>query len=139
MNTEKLSDAKVLELMLSKGPLNKAREKFASASARIEQAGQQKTPLGPFDLRRMEFEAVHEIVGELGLTVPSEESQTAPSLRFTYKNWRGETRDREVRPLGIKFGSNEWHPEPQWFLLGIDVETGDERNFAIKDIQSFGN
>lgn len=43
-------------------PLNRARKKFSSWCARIEQAGQQHAPLSPIELRRMEFEAVKEIL-----------------------------------------------------------------------------
>jgi hypothetical protein len=134
--TNKLDDHEVMELLRSESPLNKARAKFSHASARIEQAGQQRIGLNPIEWRRMEFEAVGEIADALGVHIPSSEVATAPDIRFIYKNWRGETRERHVRPIGYDYGSNEWHPEPQWFLVGIDTETGEKRNFALKDIQN---
>lgn len=137
MSAKKLSNDKLIELLKSEEPINKARAQFSYASARIEQAEQQRTPLSPLDMRRMEFEAVEKIVGALGLHMPSEEAHSAPDMRFIYKNWRGETRERHVRPQGFDYGSNEWHSEPQWFLVGIDVETGEQRYFAMKDIKSF--
>lgn len=135
MKTSKLSNEQVIELLRSEKPINKARAQFSSTSASIEQAGQQRVGLNPIDMRRMEFEAVGRITNALGLHIPSDEAYTAPAMRFIYKNWEGEVRERHVRPKGYDYGSNEWHPEPQWFLVGIDVETGNERYFAMKDIK----
>lgn len=45
---------------------NRARAVFSSASAEIEQAGQQRQPLNPIELRRMEFEAVDAILSAAG-------------------------------------------------------------------------
>lgn len=33
-----------------------------------------------------------------------------------YTNWRGERDWRTVEPVGIFFGSNEWHKEKQWLM-----------------------
>lgn len=41
---------------------NAARQKFSSWCAKIEQAGQQRTPLSAAEMRKMEFEAVQEII-----------------------------------------------------------------------------
>lgn len=41
---------------------NAARKKFSSWCAKIEQAGQQRTPLSAPEMRQMEFEAVQEII-----------------------------------------------------------------------------
>ena len=131
----KLTNEQIIELLQSEKPINKARREFSSASASIEQSSQQRTPLSPIDMRRMEFGAVEKITNAMGLHLPSDAAQTAPDMRFIYKNWRGETRERQVRPKGFDYGSNEWHPEPQWFLVGIDTETGEERHFAMKDIK----
>lgn len=135
MSAKRLTNDEVIELLKSESPLNKARAQFSHSSASIEQAGQQRTPLSPIAWRRMEFEAVEKITSALGLHMPSDEALAAPDMRFIYKNWRGETRERQVRPKGFDYGSNEWHPEPQWFLVGIDAETGEERYFAMKDIK----
>lgn len=55
-------------------------------------------------------------------------------LSFVYRNWRGEVSQRRVRPLGIRFGSTEWHPEPQWLLRAVDLDKDEEREFAMRDI-----
>ena len=62
---------------------------------------------------------------------PVEPSQV---VEFTYKNHRGETRQRRVIPSAIWFGATEWHKEKQWLLLAVDQETGQERDFAMKEI-----
>lgn len=58
-------------------------------------------------------------------------------LRFLYKNWKGETRERSVQPIKIWFGKTEFHPEEQWFLKAKDLEKNEERDFALKDIIKF--
>jgi hypothetical protein len=56
-----MTDEEVIAELRSDSPLNRARQKFSSACARIEQAGQQRRGLSPIEMRRMEFEAVREI------------------------------------------------------------------------------
>lgn len=67
----KMTNDAVMSELKSDSPLNRARQKFSSAAARIEQAGQQRKPPSPVDIRRMEFEAVREIVEALGLQMPT--------------------------------------------------------------------
>ena len=54
-------------------------------------------------------------------------------LELPYKNWRGETSTRKIQPIRLEFGATEWHPEPQWLLVAIDIEKNAERSFALKD------
>lgn len=60
-----------------------------------------------------------------------------------YTNWRGERRERLIRPVDINFRSTYWHPDPQWLLHAIDVEkarAGDvdaDRDFALTGIHSW--
>lgn len=54
--------------------------------------------------------------------------------KVVYKNWKGNVGERVICPLSLSFGSNEYHPEPQWLLEAIDVEKGELRHFALKDI-----
>jgi hypothetical protein len=53
-----MTDEEVLAELRSDTPLNRARRQFSSWSARIEQASQQRKPIGPIEMRRMEFEVV---------------------------------------------------------------------------------
>lgn len=59
-----------------------------------------------------------------------------PELTFTYKNYRGEISRRRIRPSGmeIRFGSTEWHPEPQLLMLAYDLDKESFREFAVRDI-----
>jgi predicted DNA-binding transcriptional regulator YafY len=59
---------------------------------------------------------------------------TEQEVRIFYTNWRGETRWRRVVPIRIWFGSNPWHPEPQWLLDAFDVDKAEDRAFAMKNI-----
>lgn len=67
----KMTNDEVMSELHSGSPLNRARQKFSSAAARIEQAGQQRKPPCPIEVKRMEFEAVREIVEALGLVMPA--------------------------------------------------------------------
>ncbi|TSD89161.1 hypothetical protein FFK22_009010 [Mycobacterium sp. KBS0706] len=42
--------------------------------------------------------------------------------------------ERRAVPMSVRFGSTEWHPEPQWLLRAFDVEKQAEREFAMKDM-----
>jgi hypothetical protein len=55
--------------------------------------------------------------------------------RFVYRNYRGEIGVRAVLPISVRFGSTEWHPEPQWLLLADDTEKGAAREFAMRDMR----
>lgn len=55
-------------------------------------------------------------------------------LTFTYRNWKGEVSVRRVRPIEIHFASTSWHPIPQYLLRAFDLDKGEIRDFAWKDI-----
>ena len=58
-------------------------------------------------------------------------------VKIDYTNWRGERAIREIVPLSMKFGSNEWHPDEQWMVLAHDVEKKADRWFAMSGIHSW--
>lgn len=62
----------------------------------------------------------------------------AETVQILYRNYRGETSVRTVKPSRIWFGATDWHPEPQWVLEALDVDKGAERSFAMRDILRFG-
>lgn len=66
-----------------------------------------------------------------------EQRDRQQAVTVLYRNYRGEIRERRIRPIDIKFDSNEWHPTPQWLMDVIDLETGRERTFAMKDIRDW--
>lgn len=63
------------------------------------------------------------------------EAPPAPQepVKLFYKNWRGEIAERAIIPRSVRYGSTEWHTEPQWLLLALDVEKNAEREFALKN------
>jgi predicted DNA-binding transcriptional regulator YafY len=58
-------------------------------------------------------------------------------VTFTYTNYCGKTATRLVRPIMVAFGSNAFHPEPQWLLHAWDLHKEAERTFAMKDIKDW--
>lgn len=54
-----------------------------------------------------------------------------------YTNWRGERAMRRIRPLRLVFENNEWHPETQWLLEAVDLDTMSSRTFAMANIHSW--
>lgn len=66
-----------------------------------------------------------------------------PADRFTpvpvlYTNWRGVTRERQIVPVAVRFGADQWHPKPQHILDALDAETGEYRGFALAGIHAWG-
>lgn len=55
---------------------------------------------------------------------------------FWYRNYKGEEGYRRVRPISIRFGTSEWHKEPQWLMLADDLVNNKQREFAMIGISS---
>lgn len=55
-------------------------------------------------------------------------------ISFEYFNHRDDTATRTVVFKSLEYGSNEWYPEPQWFMRCYDLDRGAERSFAILNI-----
>ena len=55
-------------------------------------------------------------------------------ITITYTNWKRETRERVIEPIEIWFGSTRWHPDEQWLLKAMDINKGEERDFAVTQI-----
>jgi predicted DNA-binding transcriptional regulator YafY len=64
---------------------------------------------------------------------------TSDNVVIDYTNHAGVRGSRQIRPLpeGFRWGSTEWHPEPQWLLDAYDVAKDDLRTFAVKDIHAW--
>ena len=57
-------------------------------------------------------------------------------ILIDYTNWRGERRNRVVRPTGrMMFGSNQWHPDEQWLFEAIDLEEAEPKWFALSGLR----
>ena len=59
------------------------------------------------------------------------------SIKIDYQNWKGERRIREILPIRLLWGSNEYHPTEQWLLEATDLEKQATRFFALKGIKAF--
>lgn len=72
----------------------------------------------------------------LGLPDNALLSITGPrKVSFSYKNYKGEFRRRKAIMLGVYWGSNQWHTEPQWLVKGQDLEKNAVRTYALRDIR----
>lgn len=63
-----------------------------------------------------------------------ESEEVAHPVRIDYTNWVGRRSKRNIVPVSIRFGVSRWHAIPQWLLLAHDLDRGDDREFALKDI-----
>lgn len=59
------------------------------------------------------------------------------TVEIDYTNYRGERRKRRVIPRCIEWENSERHTQMQWVLRALDVEKGEARGFAMKDIHSW--
>lgn len=55
-------------------------------------------------------------------------------LKIKYKNWRGEESEREIIPESIYYGANKFHPQAGWLIAGVDVESGKNKTFSMRDM-----
>lgn len=52
-------------------------------------------------------------------------------IALNYTNWRGQRSLRHIIPKNLFFGSNEWHPEPQWLIAAWDCDKKADRTFTL--------
>lgn len=57
-------------------------------------------------------------------------------VQFTYRNYKGITALRTVRPIRLWFGSTAYHPEAQWLLEAFDLDRQETRDFAMTGMLS---
>lgn len=57
-------------------------------------------------------------------------------VRFTYRNWKGETGERLALFLCVYYAANQYHPETQWLVDGYDLDKKVNRTFAMKDMSN---
>ena len=56
-----------------------------------------------------------------------------------YTNYKGETAIRNIMPVTLYYGSNEWHPEEQWLLVAWDADKKTLRTFSLKGFEEGNN
>ena len=54
-----------------------------------------------------------------------------PPVFVMYTNYLGETARREISPVGIWFGSTDWHPKNGWLLHCYDWGKKDWRDYEL--------
>lgn len=65
----------------------------------------------------------------------SDEPSAAVTIRYT--DDAGVMSRRRVVPMWVKFTSNRWYPEPQWLMEAVDLDRGEIRSFAMKNVRSW--
>lgn len=69
--------------------------------------------------------------------VPQVATESARTLRIDYTNWHGRRAIREIIPIRVFYGMNQWHQDFQWMIEAIDKESHGVRTFAMKNIHSY--
>lgn len=67
----------------------------------------------------------------------TESKDISKHVTIVYTNYKGITSVRDILPIKILFGSNEWHKEDQWLMEAVDIEKNAPRTFAMKDIRTW--
>lgn len=73
----KVTDNEILEVVRSNGPLGKAVREFSNQYGTIEQAGLQRKPPTPLEVRWMQIKAVYKIAAALGVNLETREPEPA--------------------------------------------------------------
>lgn len=66
------------------------------------------------------------------MTIPIKEGTR---IHFRYTNWKGTEGARDAQVISFKWGSTEYHKEPQMLLHAYDLNKRDFRDFAVKDMK----
>ena len=66
-------------------------------------------------------------------TTPTNATPQTDAVEMFYTNYRGETSQRSILPIGLRWGTSKWHTEPCWLLLAFDYGISANREFALQD------
>ena len=66
-------------------------------------------------------------------------TSTPETLRFQYKNWKGEISDRSVIPIRVVVKRSIYHNDniPCWIMVAYDQDKQAFRDFALSDILQY--
>lgn len=70
----------------------------------------------------------------------NEETQVSGKVvNVFYTNWRGEGRYRNILPHSetLRFGTNEWHKEPQWLFKATCLESQTIKEFSMEGVSEW--
>jgi hypothetical protein len=59
---------------------------------------------------------------------------TLSITKVSYLNYRNEISMRYIVPIAQRYGTSNWHKDPQWLMIAYDVEKKDYREFALRDM-----
>lgn len=59
------------------------------------------------------------------------------AARIDYTNHRGERRWRHIAPIEFFYGVTPWYPEPGWMLHAMDLETNQQKSFALDKVHAW--
>lgn len=59
------------------------------------------------------------------------DSGGVPTVRFRYTNHRGESEEREVTPIRVRFGTSPHHNDPSWLMDAYDHNRRAVRSFLL--------
>lgn len=68
---------------------------------------------------------------------PNAAKHSLEEVVIDYTNWKGERRNRRIRPHHMMFTRTKYHPERGWILIALDIEKGEMREFACRNIHSW--
>lgn len=78
-----------------------------------------------------------EILKAAGEQLRKERDMQITLVEIDYTNWKGVRSRRRIIPIGLQYGSNEFHKESQWLLQAYDTLKGESRTFAMAGIHSW--
>lgn len=55
-------------------------------------------------------------------------------VKFGYKNWKHVRAQRMVAVKNVVFGTNLYHKNPTFLLIGLDIDRNENRTFDIRNI-----
>jgi hypothetical protein len=55
-------------------------------------------------------------------------------VTFTYTNYKGETSERKAFYMDVLYGATKYHPEEQFFMVGVDYDKVAIRTYAVENM-----
>lgn len=52
----------------------------------------------------------------------SQRNKQPQDVLIDYTNWKGRRSWRSIRPIGIAYCANEYHPKAQWMIEALDLD-----------------
>lgn len=72
------------------------------------------------------------------VTMPQDDADSPQPIEVVYSNHRGDVGQRTITPLRVRWGSTDYHPEPQWLIDCWDHDKNDFRTYAMNQCDFMG-